>query len=274
MPMQSEYSAALESLPRLPFPAETLDIALKTDDISELQKIIVKDTSLTLKILSAANTAAVRRGGREVICVKSALIRIGLIRAKAILMGAMYSKTLDTRLCPSFNARKYWEDAAAIGFAAQGIADVTGHTCENIRGGAMSAGLLSRIGLLFLAHYYPKELNRCFFLYANEEDQWESFGSCVRSVMKVDYDELGSNILNQWNLPKALSVVPGRIRKVAPSAERDIASLVSLANLWARDDFSPESTALNLFSGSQKDRLIKLAPGFARDAEMLSSASS
>ncbi len=272
--MQIQCEEALENIPRLPFSADVMDLALKTEETNELVEIIYRDISVTMKVLSAANSAAVRRSGPETVAVKRALLLIGFNRARAILLAAIYSSALDTRLCPSFDDKSFWKDAALLGFAAQGIAQVTNHPCEEIRSGAMSAGLLSKVGLLFLAHYYPEEVNKTFFLYENEKEKWGSLHACIQSTMKVDYGKLGTRILQQWNLPSSLSKVPGRLRSIGPSSKYDLSALIALANLWAEDDFSADSRALNVFSEAQKDKLAKMVPAFQRDADMLANAAS
>ncbi len=159
-----------------------------------------------------------------------------------------------------------------MGFTAQGIAGVTDHPCDSIRSGAMSAGLLSQVGLLFLAHYYPKEINQVLFFHENDKEKWGSLHSCIHSTMKVDYDKLGTRILQQWNLPSALNKVPGRLRHIGPSVQYDLSALVALAHLWHQDDFSSDSRALNVFPEAQKEKLVSMVPGFRRDADMLANA--
>lgn len=272
--LKIQCEKALENIPRLSFSADAMDAALKTEDINELTEIIITDFSVTLKIIAAANTAAVRRDGAEIISVHRALFLIGMNRAKAILLGALYSSALDTRLCPAFKDRTFWKKSAEVGFAAQAIAEITGHPCGNIRAGAMSGGLLARIGVLFLAHHYPKELNKIILQHENEPEKWGSLRSCIMSLLGVDYDKLGVQILERWGLPSALTDIPGRLRSVGPSAEYDLSALVALAHLWAEENYADDSRALNMFPEAQKNRLVKMPPSFKRDAEMLSVAAS
>jgi HD-like signal output (HDOD) protein len=272
--VEIQCESALEDIPRLPFSESTIDKALKTEDLRELTEIIYSDLSTTVKILAAGNSAAVCRGGIETCCVLVALQRVGLNRARAILLGSIYSSILDTRLCPTFKPRTFWRDAALLGFATEAIANVTNHSCENIRSGAMSAGLLSKVGLLFLAHYYPKELNKSLFYYENDNETEISLKDLVYQGMGVDYDQLGVRMLAQWGLPKALVDVPAKIRRVGPSAKYGIAELVAITHLWSQDNYSSESAALEIFSEDQKKQLVARAPSFFKDAEMLTAAES
>ena len=253
-----DYKKLIEDVPTLSFTFESVSTLLATDDIRLLERYILKDTYVSSKIVSAANTVAANRTRGPVLDVQFALKTIGLKWAKNIILSSVYSGPFKGDRCPQFDADFYWSDSVHTGLMVDLISKSIDHPCGNIRSGGLIAGMVSNVGLPFMAHYFPSETNKALLIYKNTYDRVEnpSLKDVLFKVTSIDYKILGSMILEQWGLPNEIVVVPTSEDSV-PRLQGDLRSLLALTHAWKKDGYSSDSRALNTLSITQRKTVIE-----------------
>lgn len=263
-----DYKKLIENVPTLSFTFDSVSSLLATDDVKVLEKYILKDTYLSSKIVSAANSAAANRTGAPILRVNFALRIIGMRWAKTIILSSVYSGPFNGDKCPLFDRDYYWSDSVHTGLMVDMIAKAIDHPCDNIRAGGLISGMVSNVGLPFMAHYFPNETNKALLLYRNTKVKGEipSLRDILIKETSVDYKYLGSMILEQWGLPDEIVCVPCAGGTV-PRQQGDLRSLLAFTKAWKKDNYSADSRTLNILTSDQRERLSLELNFMLRQAE-------
>jgi HD-like signal output (HDOD) protein len=191
------------------------------------------EPGLSARIVSMANSALFS-GQRPIVAVEDAIIRVGISRVRVMAATILLADQFDSSACPAFNANRYWFDAVQCAFATSRLAPLLLPREE--ADAAYLAGLLRNIGLLLLAHSFPKEMNRIFLLKARDSER--SLPALEREHLGFDHDFASIALMREWQLPKPIIVVIEQAHK--PHYSGDHAVLVQLINFsrtWAERQF-------------------------------------
>lgn len=124
---------------------------------------------------------------------------------RSVTIGLVVSSVFDNQKCPNFKADRYWTSSVMASVLAQelykGIA-IEEHLDKN---SIFLAGLLHNIGLIVLAHLYPKEIDRAFNHYAAEPDKL--LAEHIQEQLSTDHYQAGVWLGNKWHLPAPLLLV-------------------------------------------------------------------
>jgi putative nucleotidyltransferase with HDIG domain len=218
---------AIRDLPTLPVIAQKI-LALVDDDeagAEKLAKVISSDQSLSVKILSLANSAYY--GHRAQIgTVRQAIVVIGTNMLKQISLSVLVFKGLGGG---GRERVAFWRHSIMTANAASAIGKLAGIPARDV---CFMGGLLHDVGKLVLDANLPKEYQQ---VRAAVKNTGCTFREAEQNIFQTDHVEVGAWMAERWQLPPELVLAIGRHHAVeapAPPHARMIAT-VHAANICA-----------------------------------------
>ncbi len=207
----------LKKANRLPSPPGTalrvLELCRSEDsDMLEIATTVMADPVLSGRLLRYANSAMTGLS-REVTSVRDAVLYLGLRTVKLTALGFSLAIGMEST-CRGFSLKRFWTQSIVTAVLARRFAAQFGADREE----AFTAGLLSGIGQLALAHGIPEEYAPILEAAARNgtpliEEERRSLG--------IDHIEFAGELLSQWNVPPKLVgaiVCRNRPEKADPEA--------------------------------------------------------
>jgi putative nucleotidyltransferase with HDIG domain len=203
---------------------------------SDLSAVILKDPSLTARVLRIVNSAYYGLG-RQIGSISQAVMTIGMRQVTALALSSSVYKMTDNWKS-TFDRRAFWRHSLEVAIAARMIAEkVKWRNLEE----PWVAGLLHDIGLLVLDRSYPKEFARIWTIAQREQaledleiEQWNT-----------DHARVAQFLLQQWNIPEAIcSAVGNHHTTFTPNEtdpDRTLTQIVCLAHLLSRSALGKSS---------------------------------
>jgi putative nucleotidyltransferase with HDIG domain len=220
---------ARKSLPTIP-PVLTGIIALIDDDragAKKLVELIERDQALTARLLRLANSAFFGQA-RKVSTIPRAVLLLGFSTVRNLALGVKVWDTLGTGVSRK-ELEALWMHAVQVASAARSIARQQRQVNPDE---AFTTGLLHDVGQLVLALRF-KEM---YWDTARRATSTEHLVGLEQLTLGVDHAEVGSWLLEAWNLP-ALMVEAVR-RHHDPEARTGLAGTIAASNRLAhRTDF-------------------------------------
>lgn len=189
------HSRSLPSFPRL-----ITQILATLDDpdgnLSTLVRCINLDPLISARILSVANSAAVRgRRDSEISDIATATSLIGMSRVRHITL----ISSLSTFVAGNSTVRipaSFWQHSVAVGVSCEELA--LNNETSVPPATALVAGLLHDIGQLWLHHFKPAEFAAC-----RQQAKARMLGieAIEREFFGIDHGTLGSWLAEYWALP-------------------------------------------------------------------------
>lgn len=286
-PQPDAAIALLDSLPTLPAIAvRMLHVTADQDsDARDVAEILRADQSLTAKILSVANSAAM--GIREPVgSVDRAIVMLGFQAVRRIVLAVKVFEcfTPDGRFShlTAFDRVGFWKHSLGVASAARRLAEASG---LGVRAeDAFVAGLLHDLGKVALHTVYPKAYDR---IATRTEHERCDISDQERLLLGIDHTVAGRRLAERWKLPPALReaiwlhhLAPDALPKSARSAA--LISIVHLADTLVREqrigysgnflfyEHSDEAAARMGISPAQLATIAsKLVDDVAEQAELL-----
>jgi putative nucleotidyltransferase with HDIG domain len=221
----------IEDLPTLPSAVlEVLSLAHSPDtSIQRISECIYKDPPLAAKVLKMANSAFYRRGDRKVETLHHAIVFLGLSEIINITTSvSVFSTLIKGRSIEVSIRESFWDHSVATGLIARYIDKKLGMKSF---GREFVAGLLHDIGKIILDQYFHEEFMEA---YKSSIQADRPMFEAEMEICGTNHMELGYYIAQKWNLPEYLSDVILWHHQPYHATFRDIASLVSIANLLAK----------------------------------------
>lgn len=253
-------SSALPSLPLI-----VSEILTTIDDadsnLNVLVSYVMHDPVMTARVLSLANSAAMRRQRSAITDVHTAITLIGMGRVRE--MALLYSFSEFSKLTRfSELPVTYWEHSVAVGVCSEELA--RSNFNHELAETALIAGLLHDIGQLWLWRFVPED---CIGLWRTtlqgdisiEQAEFERFG--------VDHSTIGYWLAEHWGLPKNICSAIRYHHSPESALNEPLVPLVYLAEIL--------SNALDL-SGRVENHVTKISTpacqklGISWDADMTS----
>lgn len=223
----------LRRLQRRPeFPACSANIAKINEltdessntDFNKLGTVIIRDYSLTNRILKIANSVIFDRGSGGVTTVHQAVSRLGLKLVRMICNGILLFKQVENR-----NNRL--QDVIVSSFIAALIAR---HTALSIKRSlaeeAFVCALFHHLGIHLLVFYLPDEYDDIIKLVEKGEKQQ----TAERAVLSTTSAKLGMAVARKWNFPEriihCMSRLPPEILQAPQNTEETLRHLSNYAN--------------------------------------------
>lgn len=201
-PTLDEVCQATANLPCSPVLLPRLISALQDEDstASDVEEIILLDSALTASTLRLANSAALS-GGREVVSVEEAIVRLGsreIYRLAALALVSRWETSCGQE--QGEGAGDFSRHALCTAVAAERMAVVSEAIDPQV---AYTAGLVCKMGKLALsyacARHYPAIRQHC----AEHQTTW---AEAEKHVLGYDQAEAGTSLLRAWRFPELLTL--------------------------------------------------------------------
>ncbi len=215
-------------LPTIPSVAKKVVKSLSNPNTNtnDLNKIISTDQALSARILKIANSA-MYYCQREITSLTMAMSRIGFASLKSIVVAVSTKEIYKTF---GESEKLLWEHSVGVSIACQTLAHALGgFKADEI----FTGGLMHDIGKTLLNNKDPKKYGQVF---KKVHEEGKTFVEAEREVYGFTHAEVGSLLINKWNLPEILTEGI-RIHHILdfeqeiPLAELKTASLINLADL-------------------------------------------
>jgi diguanylate cyclase (GGDEF)-like protein len=164
-----------------------------TDDIA---RVVQTDPALTSRLLRLANSASTS-GGRPVVSISDAILRLGLTSVRQVAMGFSLVDQYQTGPCAAFDYAHFWSHSLlmAVSMRALGALTRTGQPDE-----LFACGLMARIGCLALATIHPVEYAQLLEKRASDNQLVE----LEREQLQADHNDFTVAIMCDIGIPKVL----------------------------------------------------------------------
>jgi len=201
---------------------------------AELAKVIQSDPAMSAEILRIANSVYFSRGGRRILDIKDAVVRIGFSNTKKIAMSiSVFKVSKDQNYATGFNHQDYWFHCLAVAIIAEMIAK---NSQLVIQEEAFISGLLHDLGSLLFNEYFNEQ-----FLKVLEKttDDGIRFIECEEELIGFNHNDLISKLFEEWKFPEVLC---NDIKFICRSInltpqfvnEHKLASIVTAADIIAK----------------------------------------
>ena len=212
---------------------EILDEIDKDDFSSDnLSKIILKDPSLTGRILKLANSPFYHRI-QEIKTVHQAVSIIGMVTVKCMALSSSVFDPSKIEKDSGVDPRSFFTYVLSVASASEEIAkEMKFKSIEE----TFITGLLADIGVLFFIHHYPKQYKKI----ADNNFSAEDLVNAEIEVFGIDHAEVGYHLTEHWGLP---SYVTNSIRNhhnisIGLLEKDPLTNIIKLASLLSTDNFS------------------------------------
>jgi HD-like signal output (HDOD) protein len=215
-------------------PAVVVQIIRIADDpdssIDDLNKVIVNDPTLGVRILKLANSSYYGCSGR-INSIDRALALLGLNAVKNIAIAASLVKLFrGGKISPDFDAKDLWTHSIAVATGMGMLARQTGLVPADE---AFLAGLIHDIGIMV-------EMQACgpTFVHMIEQlavDESLTFRRAEEAAFGASHEAFGAGLCKGWNFSPSLQFATGyhhRPLKLA-EANRRLPTLVHVADVLA-----------------------------------------
>jgi len=217
----------VEDIPTLPHVVTNI-LQLTQDTkstVSDLEKEILKDQTLTAKVLKLANSAFYNYN-RKISNISQATVLLGFDTIKSITLTASVGKMLSRELSGyALEEHVLLKQSQVCAMLCKSIAKKA--KFEKVEN-AYIAGLLRDIGKLVLNQYmtnqYKEVVNKV-------EVEKVTFLEAEESILGFNHAEIGAKIAEKWNLPSELveSIAFHHTPELAPNY-KEITTIVHIAD--------------------------------------------
>lgn len=192
--------AALDDKPDFPAFSQQIEEAIRVlseEEISaqKLAELVLRNYSLTLKVLRAANSFTFNRGGVPIFSVAQAIFRLGIERVRALVGGLLYFEHFNARTGP---VKELVLLSLVSANHAAGAATKVGGAPEE----AYLAGMLRNVGEVLLACYFPDDHQR---IVASAVQAQKSAAEVCERELGFTFEDLGRAMVTKWGMPPAVA---------------------------------------------------------------------
>lgn len=217
---------------------------------TELSNVILKDFALTTKVVRLVNSSFYGQFGGEITTVSRAIVILGYEQVRAAVLSIILFEHLqNSEQANELKNAAYTALMSGI-ISREKAKQMKGLNEDNIET-SFVASMFHTLGKLLTIYYFPEEFEAMKTSVLNkgiDEDQ------AMRSVLGVNYDELGRGIAKEWKLPDVIGDSMKRIPEgTVPIAKTSNESLSQLAC------FSNELCAINSNDKDTNDAYEALA---------------
>lgn len=169
----------------------------QTESLATVSNAILKDVSLTNKLLRIVNSAYYNRGGEKISTISRAVIMLGIEPIKSLALSLMLFEHLQNRQ----QAQELKEDAVSSLFSAIIADELARQAGIKSHEEAFLCALLQQLGKLLTRFYLHEEAQAI-------DRQVQSKGieeeTAALAVLGVHYHQLGQAVAREWGFPKQI----------------------------------------------------------------------
>lgn len=220
----------LLSLPQVV--AKLLEITDKDNfSTNDLADIILKDSSLTAKVLRLSNSSFYNRGS-QIKNVHQAISVIGGNTVKCLALSASVLNMERLAAEAGLNPQDFFTYILSVATMAESIAKIINF--ESLEE-ALIAGLLHDIGIIYFLNKFSKEYRKVIEM----RNDGVFYHEAETEIFGIDHCELGYNLALSWRLPGNLAKAIGEHHDTDNLDESDVlGNIVKLSILLTFDQFS------------------------------------
>jgi HD-like signal output (HDOD) protein len=188
----------MRSIPSLPALYRDLTAALREENASltKIEQIILKDVSMSAKILQLANSAFIAAHGR-VSSLHEAVSLIGAETVRSLTLSIHVFSQFDRNSATAPHLPALWDHSVAVASLARRIA-LSETRDKSTAEESFTAGLLHDIGKIVLLAELPNEYQRVLqSLDVNDQ----SFVELEHNLVGCSHDQIGAYLMSVWGLP-------------------------------------------------------------------------
>lgn len=210
----------------------------------KLAKIILKDPSLTGRILKISNSSFYHRIS-EITTVHQAISVLGATTVKCLALSSSIFHPEKVAAESGVDPKEFFTYLLSTAAAAEKIAQTVDFKAPEE---AFIAGLLHDLGTMYFLHHHGKEYRKI----VEKKISANSLTEAEKQIFGVDHTEVGIFIANTLGLPEYVALgMSGHHNLQASKNDNTIGSIVKLAVLLSSDKFTGFETPL-------EDRLIAI----------------
>ncbi len=241
--------AKLEKINRLPaMPPMAYQIVKLVNDAEttaeQLSEVVELDPSIALQVMKYAGSSYYGYRGK-IDSVQDAITRVlGFDLVSNIALGIASTKAFTIEKDGPLGLRAFWRHALYTAMLSQAIARKVGDISTINPSMAYLGGLLHNMGLLLIGHLFPPEfkmLNKLVKNHPNDslhalEKRVIGMGQ-AQQVIALGHDQIGSWLMENWNMPEEVVVCCSEHNNVEFSGEHyQYVKIIQLSNqLLARE---------------------------------------
>ncbi|UCD64047.1 MAG: HDOD domain-containing protein [Candidatus Zixiibacteriota bacterium] len=196
-----------------------------------LARIILKDPSLTSRVLKMSNSSFYQRYA-EIKTVHQAIAVLGVTTVKCLVLSSSVFHPEKIASESGVDPSEFFIYVLSVAAGCKKIAEEISYTSTEE---AFIAGLLHDVGILFFLNRYPREYRQII----SRQVTADSLVDVERQLFGVDHAEIGYHMAQSWHLPEEISsAVSGHHGGPVDGAENVLQNIVRLAVLLTKDRFS------------------------------------
>lgn len=214
--------ASGHNLPAFARSIHQLLVSSRREDVSlrQLANLILKDLSLTSKILRVVNSVHYNRFGKPILSISHAVMVMGSMAIRDLAAGMLLFENFN-RKTPGVRELLLISHLTAS-YAGQ-IAHLTAFPNQEA---AYLGGMFSSFGELVVACFMPKQYAQIMEVMKNRHC---TARQASRQVLQFTYDEIGRELLRLWRLPEQIAYGMDNVERLPADArgEDDLLHLIS-----------------------------------------------
>lgn len=237
----------LDALPTLaPIAVKLLQVTSASDSSAQdVVETLRGDQSMTAKILSVANSAAMGARGK-VTTLDRAVVLLGFKAVRNVVLTVKVFECLAADRAWAterhFDRTEFWKHSLGVACAARRLA-ARRRQLKIEPEEAFVAGLLHDLGKVALDNVFPKAYER---IVTQAEEARTDLADCERAVLGIDHAVAGRHLAKRWGLPRVLQDVIWLHHVSAETLTDSVESaaliaLVQLANTLVREQHIGQS---------------------------------
>ena len=197
---RSRRPMGTDRVPVLPPGVLFLMQALSDDNLGfrEIAGAIENVPSIAARLLALANSAW-SSPASPILSLEAACSRLGLRVVRTASIALAVSQPFNPARCPAFDGSTFWSTALLNAEAASHLA---GYLMRDQVSVARTAGLLSSLGLVWLAESLPTQTGAA--LQSSHEAPPGGLNHALEAQCGLGYDEAGALLADAWQLPEQL----------------------------------------------------------------------
>ncbi len=164
----------------------------------KLSQIILKDPSLTSRILKLANSPFYHRLA-HITNVNQAVQILGVTTVKCLALSSSILNPEKIEKSSGVDTKVYFSSVLTVATAAEKIARAVSYEASDE---AFIAGLLHDIGTMFFLHYYPDQYRHII----EQRVKAKTLLDAELEVFEVTHAEVGYHLAQRWQLPPYISI--------------------------------------------------------------------
>lgn len=261
----------VSSLPPIPKVLQEISLLFNSPDISakKIETLVENDPSLTLKMLSVANSPLFGLK-RNVNTIGAAILILGMHEIKSVITSIKMASTLKMHADKYFDPNKFLNHSMIVGILAQRMSKDLGF---NFDGDGFIAGMLHDMGVVIIHEHLPKEFLE-IVNYASQNNT--SFLEAEYKILGLSHQEIGEFLTNKWSLPLVFSDALQFHHKPSDSHENNyLTSVLHIADyatsrfdekriLWD-ENYCVDSSTINLLNFLSLEGLNEFIEAYRED---------